>query len=54
MSVKECKIDINKISKNDKAIIGRRFLACVNDYFKKPGVEEDFKLWLAKRNKNYV
>ena len=54
MEIKKCKIDINKIPKEDREIIVRRFLACVKDYFKKPGVEEEYKLWLAQRDKNFV
>lgn len=53
-NVKNCEIDYSKISNEDKEIIGRRFLACVEDYFKRPGVEEDFKIWQANRKKIYV
>lgn len=52
--IKKCKIDLSKISNEDKEIIGRRFLDCVNDYFSKPGVEEKFQKWLAQRKQNLV
>lgn len=44
-------IQVNKISKSDKEMIARVLLPKIDDYFKRPGVEEDFKIWLQKRNK---
>lgn len=47
-------VQINKISKKDKEIIARVLLPHVEGYFKRPGVENDFKKWLKKRGKIYV
>lgn len=53
-NVTNCKLDLTKVSKEDKEHIGRGFLACIEDYFKKPGVEEDFRLWQEQRYKMSV
>jgi len=50
-NVNECKLNFTDVSQEDRELIGRGFLACVEDYFKKPGVEDDFKKWQQKRNK---
>ena len=44
-------IQINKISKSDRDTIARVLLPHIEEYFKRPGVEDDFKKWLKERNK---
>ena len=47
-------IQINKITKSDRDMIARTLLPHMEEYFKRPVVEDDFKEWLKKRNKIYV
>ena len=47
-------IQINKITKSDRDMIARTLLPHIEEYFKRPVVEDDFKEWLKKRNKIYV
>lgn len=53
-SVTNCKFNILDVSNADKEHIGRGFLRCVQDYFKDPEIEKDFKLWQKQRYKKIV
>ncbi len=44
-------IKVDKIGKLDQEFIARAFLPLVEDFFKKPGVKEDYEKWLKNHNK---
>lgn len=45
-------IDISKITKIDQELIARNILPMVEDYFKDPKVQRNYKIWLKNRNEN--
>lgn len=53
-NVKKSIIEFEKITKEDKKVIGCCFLPLVENYFKDEKVQADFKKWQAKRYKNSV
>ena len=53
-NVKKSIIEFEKITKEDKRVIGHCFLPLVENYFKDEKVQADFKKWQSKRYKNSV
>ena len=49
-NVKKSIIEFEKITKEDKRVIGRCFLPLVENYFMDEKVQADFKMWQLKRH----
>lgn len=49
--IKECSIiNTDKISEVEQESIARIFLPAIEEYFKDPQVQRNFKIWQKKRN----
>ena len=53
-NVKKSIIQFDKISKEDKRVIGRCFLPLVENYFKDEKVQADFKKWQLERQRKSI